>query len=109
MQDENTDGEQSLLNNVRMHDQSHTLAQKFANVSTVICTICIYVMCVIISLYSIQEREVDTPDGLGCSLTATAQYVYNSIHDEPQAKVSRWRDENIRNKTTVRRALSRLT
>ena len=60
-------------------------------------------------LRSIQEREVDTPDGLGCSLTATAQYVYNAIHDEPQAKVSRWRDVNVRNKTTVRRALSRLT
>ena len=88
MQGENTDGKQSLLNNVRMHDQSHTLAQKFANVSTVICTICIYVMCVIISLYSIQEREVDTPDGLGCSLTATTQYVYNAIHDEAEAKVS---------------------
>ena len=39
-------------------------------------------------LRSIQEREVDTPDGLGCSFTATTQYVYNAIHDEAEAKVS---------------------
>ena len=109
MQGENTDGKQSLLNNVRLHDQCHTLAQKFAYVYTDICAICIYVTCVIISLYSIQEREVDTPDGLACSFTATTQYVYNAIHDEPQAKVSCWRDAHVRNTVGLHHAELRLT
>ena len=95
MQGVNTDGKQSLLNNVRMHNQHHTLAQK------VVCYLAIiriysytYYMHIcdmrnnITLLRSIQEREVDTPDGLACSLTATTQYVYNAIHDEAEAKVS---------------------
>ena len=99
MQGENTDGKQSLLNNVRMHDQCHTLAQKVACYLAIICIyrcMCYMHICDIWNnitlLWSIQEREVDTPDGLGCSLTATAQYVYNAIHDEAEAKVSLWRD-----------------
>ena len=51
MQDENTDGKQSLLNNVRMHDQRHTLAQKFA--LQIYVQYAYYVTCERISLYSI--------------------------------------------------------
>ena len=37
---------------------------------------------------SLQEREVDTPEGPTLNVTNTVEYIYNPIHGEAQAKVN---------------------